>query len=47
MQLYTAVSARDLPVIMAVTMLVALVFTSLNLIADVLQGVVDPRIQYD
>lgn len=45
LQLYTAVGARDVPVIMAVTIVVAIVFTSLNLIADLLQGVVDPRVR--
>ena len=46
LQLYTSVSARDLPVIMAITVVVAAVFTLINLIADLLQGVVDPRIRY-
>lgn len=45
MQLYTAVGAKDVPVIMAVTIVVAIVFTTLNLIADLLQGVVDPRVR--
>lgn len=45
MQLYTAVGARDTPVIMTITVLVALLFTLLNLTADVLQGVVDPRVR--
>jgi len=44
-QLYTSIGARDVPVIMTITVLIALVFTSLNLIADVLQGVIDPRIR--
>jgi peptide/nickel transport system permease protein len=45
-QLYTSVGARDIPVIMTITILVASVFTLLNLLADILQGVVDPRIRY-
>mgnify|MGYP003382242464 CR=1 FL=1 len=44
-QLYTSIGARDIPVIMTITVLVAIVFTSLNLLADLLQGVVDPRIR--
>ena len=45
LQLYTAVGARDIPIIMAVTLLVAMIFVSLNFLADVLQGVFDPRIR--
>jgi len=45
LQLYTSIGARDVPVIMAVTVLVALVFTLLNLLADVVHGVVDPRVR--
>lgn len=44
-QLYTSVGARDIPVIMTITILVAAVFTLLNLLADILQGVVDPRVR--
>lgn len=44
-QLYTSVGARDIPVIMSITVLVALAFTLLNLVADVLQGVLDPRVR--
>jgi peptide/nickel transport system permease protein len=46
LQLYTSVGARDIPVIMAITIVVAAVFTLINLVADLLQGVVDPRIRY-
>ena len=45
LQLYTSIGARDVPVIMAITVVVALVFTLLNLLADVLQGLVDPRVR--
>lgn len=45
LQLYTSVGARDIPVIMTITILVAAVFTLINLLADILQGVVDPRIR--
>jgi peptide/nickel transport system permease protein len=44
-QLYTSVGARDIPVIMTIAILVAALFTLLNLVADILQGVVDPRIR--
>jgi peptide/nickel transport system permease protein len=45
LQLYTSVGARDIPVIMTITILVAAVFTLLNLTADILHAVVDPRIR--
>jgi peptide/nickel transport system permease protein len=45
LQLYTSVGARDIPVIMTIAILVAVVFTSLNLLADILQGIVDPRVR--
>lgn len=45
-QLYTSVGARDVPVIMAITIIVAIVFTLINLTADLLQGAVDPRVRY-
>lgn len=44
-QLYTSVGARDIPVIMTITILIAIIFTSLNLLADLMQAVVDPRIR--
>lgn len=45
LQLYTSIGARDTPVIMAVTLIVALVFTLLNLLADLLHGLADPRLR--
>jgi peptide/nickel transport system permease protein len=44
-QLYTAIGARDIPVIMTITLLIAITFTTLSLIADIMQGVVDPRVR--
>lgn len=44
-QLYTSIGARDIPVIMTITILIAVSFTLLNLIADLLQGVIDPRVR--
>jgi peptide/nickel transport system permease protein len=46
-QLYTSVGARDIPVIMTITIFVAATFTLINLLADLLQGVVDPRIRFN
>jgi peptide/nickel transport system permease protein len=40
-----AITSRDYPVVMAITMLSALLVVVGNLIADVLYAVVDPRIQ--
>ena len=43
----TAVSGRDYPVIMAVTMLSALLIVFGNLLADIAYAWADPRIRYD
>ena len=43
---WDAVNARDYPIIMGVTVFVGLVTVIGNLIADILYGLVDPRIQY-
>ncbi len=43
----TAISGRDYPVIMAVTLLSALLIIGSNLLADVAYAWVDPRIRYD
>lgn len=44
---YQAISNRDYPVVMAGTMVLAIVMLFANLLADVLYAVVDPRIRYD
>lgn len=41
-----SVFARDYPVIMAITLIVALSFTVANLVVDLAYGVIDPRIRY-
>jgi peptide/nickel transport system permease protein len=41
--LFSSISARDVPVIQAVTLLVAVQFTTINLLADIVRVVVDPR----
>jgi peptide/nickel transport system permease protein len=45
LQVYTAVGARDIPIIMSVTLLVAVIFVSLNFLADLVQAIADPRIR--
>jgi peptide/nickel transport system permease protein len=45
LQLYDSISARDFPVVQAVTLLVALLFITINVFADVLIVLVDPRIR--
>lgn len=43
----TAIQQRDYPILMAVTMLSAIVVLVANLLVDVLYAVVDPRIKYN
>lgn len=45
LQLYDSISARDFPVVQAVTLLVALMFITINVLVDVLIVFVDPRIR--
>ena len=45
LQLYDSISARDFPVVQAVTLLVALLFITINVLADILIVLVDPRIR--
>jgi peptide/nickel transport system permease protein len=42
----TAVRGRDFPMILALNLLIASLILLCNLIADVLYGVIDPRIKY-
>ena len=42
----TAINQRDYPVVQATVMLFAFTFVIVNLIVDVLYGVIDPRIRY-
>jgi ABC-type dipeptide/oligopeptide/nickel transport system permease component len=44
-QLYSSIAARDVPVVQACVLLTATVFTLANLVSDVLQGAVNPRIR--
>ncbi|SIS99594.1 peptide/nickel transport system permease protein [Roseivivax lentus] len=45
--LITALFANDLPMVMTLTFIFAVLIVLFNLIADVLYGVLDPRIRYD
>ncbi len=45
--LLTALFANDLPMVMTLTFIFAILIVMFNLIADVLYGVLDPRIRYD
>lgn len=43
----TAIQQRDLPILMAITILSAVVVLLANILVDVMYAVVDPRIKYD
>jgi peptide/nickel transport system permease protein len=45
LQLYDSISARDFPVVQAATLLVALMFITVNLVVDMIVVVVDPRVR--
>ncbi|MDQ7069873.1 MAG: ABC transporter permease [Rhodobacterales bacterium] len=45
--LITAIQANDLPMVQTLTVIFAVLIVVFNLIADVLYGVLDPRIRYD
>ena len=45
--LITALFANDLPMVMTLTFIFAFLIVMFNLIADILYGVLDPRIRYD
>ncbi|MEO0743768.1 MAG: ABC transporter permease [Pseudomonadota bacterium] len=45
--LITALFANDIPMVMTITFIFAILIVIFNLIADVLYGVLDPRIRYD
>lgn len=42
-----SISARDYPVVQGAVLLLALAFVVINLVVDLLYGLVNPRIQYD
>ena len=43
----TALPANDLPMVQTVAFMFAILIVMFNLIADVLYGILDPRIRYD
>ncbi len=45
--LITAIYANDIPMVQTLTFMFAVLIVAFNLIADVLYGVLDPRIRYD
>lgn len=45
--LITAIQANDLPMVQTLTFIFAILIVLFNLIADILYGVLDPRIRYD
>ncbi|MDQ2091492.1 ABC transporter permease [Marimonas arenosa] len=45
--LITALFANDMPMVMTITFIFALLIVLFNLIADILYGVLDPRVRYD
>ena len=45
--LITAIYANDIPMVQTLTFMFAILIVTFNLIADVLYGVLDPRIRYD
>jgi peptide/nickel transport system permease protein len=46
-QLIGAIQANDLPTVQTLTFMFAFLIVFFNLIADVLYGILDPRIRYD
>jgi len=45
--IYTAINLRDYPVLQAIFFVIALCVVIANFIADLLYGIIDPRIKYD
>ena len=45
--LITAIYANDIPMVQTLTFIFAVLIVLFNLIADVLYGILDPRIRYD
>ncbi|MEM9970393.1 MAG: ABC transporter permease [Pseudomonadota bacterium] len=45
--LITAIQANDLPMVQTITFMFAVLIVVFNLIADILYGILDPRIRYD
>ncbi|MFP4051937.1 MAG: ABC transporter permease [Thermoplasmata archaeon] len=43
----TAISSSDYPAIMGITLMIAMIYVFLNLVVDIIQAYMDPRIRYD
>jgi peptide/nickel transport system permease protein len=43
----TAIGTIDYPVVMAIVMLIGILIVVMNIVADILYGVMDPRVRYD
>jgi peptide/nickel transport system permease protein len=43
--LYNAISARDLVVVQGATLVIALTFVLINLVVDLVQAAIDPRVR--
>ena len=46
-QLIGAIYANDLPTVQTITFMFAFLIVSFNLLADIIYGLLDPRIRYD
>lgn len=44
--LFDSISARDYPIVQSMTLLLAMIYISINLAVDVLYALIDPRIRY-
>ncbi len=45
--LIIAIQSFDVPVVMTVTFIFAILIVAFNLVADIIYGILDPRIRYD
>jgi len=45
--LIVSIQASDLPMVQTITFIFAVMIVMFNLIADILYGILDPRIRYD
>jgi peptide/nickel transport system permease protein len=43
--LYDSITARDIPVLQATTLLIALTFVLTNIVVDVINAMIDPRLR--
>jgi ABC-type dipeptide/oligopeptide/nickel transport system permease component len=45
--LVQSISSRDYPAVQGCILLIAMTYVSMNMLVDVLYGLLDPRIRYD